>query len=102
MKFSEKVYKITKQIPKGKVSTYGEIAKALNTKAYRAVGNALHVNPYAPVVPCHRVVKSNGNLGGFGGGIQKKIRLLESEGIKVENNKIIDFEKVLFKNFKKL
>jgi methylated-DNA-[protein]-cysteine S-methyltransferase len=102
MQFKEKVYSITKQIPKGKVATYGGIAKALNIKAFRAVGNALHVNPYAPTVPCHRVVKSNGDLGGFASGSAKKIRLLESEGVKVKNNKIIDFDKVLFKNFKKI
>ena len=102
MKFNEKVYAITKQIPKGRVTTYGGITKALNMKAYRAVGNALHVNPYAPIVPCHRVVKSNGELGGFAGGSAKKTRLLESEGIKIKDNKIMDFDNVLFKNFKKL
>jgi methylated-DNA-[protein]-cysteine S-methyltransferase len=102
MKFAEKVYGLTKQIPKGKVSSYKNIAKALNTKAYKAVGNALHVNPYAPIVPCHRVVKSNGDLGVFASGSAKKIRLLESEGIKVKENKIVNFEKVLFKDFKKL
>ena len=102
MKFNERVYVITKQIPKGNVATYGGIAKALNMKSYRAVGNALHVNPYAPIVPCHRVVKSNGELGGFASGSAKKIRLLESEGIKVKNKKIMDFDKVLFNNFKKL
>ncbi len=102
MKFNEKVYKLTKQIPKGKVSTYGMIAKALNTKAYRAVGSALHVNPYSPIVPCHRIVKSSGELGGFAGGINKKIKMLEIEGIKIKNGKVVDFKKFLFKNFKKL
>ncbi len=102
MGFSEKVYELTKQIPKGKVSTYGCIAKALNTKAFRAVGNALNKNPYAPIVPCHRVVKSSGELGGFATGINKKIKILESEGITIKDNKIVGFEKVLFKGFKKL
>ena len=64
-KFTEKVYNITKRIPKGKISTYGEIAKALNSKAYQAVGSALHKNPYAPIVPCHRVINSNGKIGGL-------------------------------------
>jgi len=102
MRFNDKVYKITKQIPLGMVSTYKEIANALNVKAYRAVGNALHINPYAPIVPCHRVVKSDGNLGGFARGSEKKIKMLESEGVKVKENKIVNFEKLLFKNFKKL
>jgi len=101
MKFSEKVYKLTKQIPKGKISTYGAIAKALNTKAYRAVGQALHVNPYAPTVPCHRVVRNDGGIGGFAQGVDKKIKMLEKEGIKTRYNKVVDFEKVLFKKFKK-
>ena len=65
--FQEKVYKLCKKVPKGKVSTYGEIAKALGKKGLmsRAVGNALNKNPYAPIVPCHRIVKSNGEIGGF-------------------------------------
>lgn len=101
MKFNEKVYRITKQIPKGRVSTYKKVGNALKTKGYRAVGNALHVNPFAPVVPCHRVVNTNGNLGGFASGVKNKIRILESEGVKVKNNKVVNFEKLLFKNFKK-
>lgn len=97
MKFSDKVYKIAARIPKGKVSTYKEIAKKLNCKSYRAVGNAMNKNPYWPKVPCHRVVKTNGEVGGFASGTSKKIKLLEKEGIKVKNNKIIDFGKKLFK-----
>ena len=58
--FSEKVYFLTKKVPKGRVTTYKELAKKLKTKAYRAVGQALKCNPYAPKVPCHRVVKSVG------------------------------------------
>ena len=67
MTFSEKVYSLCRKIPLGKVTTYKEIATALNTEAYRAVGQALKCNPYAPQVPCHRVVSSNGSLGGFKG-----------------------------------
>ena len=59
MDFNDKVYKLCKLIPKGRVSTYKELAKALDSKGYRAVGNALNKNPYAPVVPCHRVVSSS-------------------------------------------
>ncbi|MEK6906920.1 MAG: MGMT family protein, partial [Nanoarchaeota archaeon] len=92
MNFNEKVYNLCKKIPKGNVSTYREIAHALNTKAYRAVGQALNKNPYAPVVPCHRVIASNGNLHGFASGLKNKARLLKNEGIKIKNNKVLDFD----------
>jgi methylated-DNA-[protein]-cysteine S-methyltransferase len=96
--FNFLVWSACKKIPKGKVSTYKEIAKAIGKpKAFRAVGNALNKNPFSPVVPCHRVVKSNGELGGFSSGKLKKKRLLESEGIVFEKTKIKDFEKKLFK-----
>jgi len=99
MNFSERVYAVCKKIPKGKVSTYGAIAKKLKSSP-RAVGQALKHNPYAPIVPCHRVVSANGSIGGFmgktkGKSIQKKIRLLRKEGVKVKGNKIADFELVL-------
>ncbi len=97
MKFDEKVWNIMKKIPKGKVTTYKEVAHALNTKAYRAVGNACGRNPYAPAVPCHRVISTSGDIGGFTGNLKDKIKLLESEGIRIKNNKIMDLEKVLFK-----
>ena len=97
--FYEKVYEKLKKVPKGKVTTYFELAKALNSRAYRSVGSAMRKNPYAPLVACHRVIKSNGEIGNFSGkgGVKAKIRLLEKEGIKIKNNKIVDFEKVLFK-----
>ncbi len=95
--FNERCYELLKKVPKGKVATYKEIAKALKSKAYRAVGNAMNKNPYAPKVPCHRVIKSNGEIGGFASGAKNKIKLLQKEGIKVRENKIIDFDKHLFK-----
>lgn len=87
--FQEKVYAITRKIPKGKTMTYGEIARLLKSSP-RAVGQALKKNPYAPVVPCHRVIKSDGTLGGFNGKMnsKKKIRLLKTEGVIFENGKI--------------
>lgn len=94
-KFQEKVYNLCKKIPKGKVTTYKIIAEKLGTKAYRAVGNALNKNPFAPKVPCHRVVNSDGNVGGFAKGINKKIKLLKKEGVKIKNNKI-NLRKYLF------
>ena len=65
--------------------TYAWIAQALGSKGYRAVGNALNRNPYAPAVPCHRVVGSNGSLTGFAGGLEKKRRLLTEEGVECGN-----------------
>lgn len=97
MKFQEKVWNLLKKIPRGKITTYGEIAKALNTKAYRAVGIACHNNPYSPLVACHRVVNSNGKIGGFSGGVKKKVEMLKKEGIEVKNGKIANFEKVMFR-----
>ena len=89
------------KIPKGRVTTYGLVARRLNTKAYRAVGNACRRNPYAPRVPCHRVVRSNGTVGGFGGktsgnNVNKKIQLLRKENVEIRNGRIVNFEKVLF------
>lgn len=100
MSFSDKVYSLCKMVPKGKVTTYKEIAKALNSRAYRAVGQALRHNPYAPLVPCHRVVSSDGSIGGFNGKksgskIRQKIRLLEKENIRVVAGKIQNFHKVM-------
>ena len=96
MEFSHAVWSVTKKIPKGKVATYSGIARIIGRpKAARAVGNALHVNPFAPVVPCHRVVKKSGQIGGFAGGVKKKIKLLKKEKIKVIKGKIVNFSKVL-------
>ncbi|MEK6862106.1 MAG: MGMT family protein, partial [Nanoarchaeota archaeon] len=81
MNFNERVYKITSRIPRGRVSTYKAVARALNCKAYRAVGNALNKNPYAPKVPCHRVISSSGFVDGFARGIKAKIRMLRKEGV---------------------
>ncbi len=100
--FSERAYKLLKKVPIGRVTTYKELAHALNTKAYRAIGQAMRNNPYAPKVPCHRVVSSNGSIGGFSGkrsgkSIQEKIKMLKKEGIVFEKNKIKNFKKKLFR-----
>jgi len=88
-------------VPKGRVTTYKRLAEALGVKSSQAVGQALKVNPYAPRVPCHRVVASDGTIGGFfgqteGKEIQRKIKLLASEGVEVEGNKIKDFAKISY------
>lgn len=96
--FELRVLECTKKIPKGKITSYKELAKAIGlSKSYRAVGNALNKNPWAPEVPCHRVVKSDGSIGGFMKEIRDKRVLLQKEGILFKNNRIKDFEKVFFK-----
>jgi methylated-DNA-[protein]-cysteine S-methyltransferase len=75
------------KIPAGKVSTYGDIAKALGyPKAARLIGRILHENPNPVVIPCHRIVHSNGNLGGYAYGATKKRKLLEGEGIRFSDD----------------
>lgn len=99
MTFREKVYKITAKIPKGNVATYGQIARLAGyPKAARAVGIFMRTNPFAPHVPCHRVVASDGSLTGFSasGGVAKKKSMLVSEGVKFKNGKV-DLLTCLFK-----
>ena len=95
--FESKIYELCKKVPKGKVTTYKEIGKKMGIKGYRAVGMALNKNPFAPKIPCHRVVGSDGNLVGFASGLKKKAEILRKEGINVKNNKIVDFDDVLFR-----
>jgi len=97
MNFNERCYSILQKVPKGSVTTYKEIARALRSKAYRAVGNAMNKNPYAPEVPCHRVINSNGFIGQFAKGTEAKIRMLKSEGIIIDKNGFIDLTKYLYK-----
>ena len=83
-KFQLKVWKYLKKIPKGQIRTYSDVAKAINKpKSVRAVANAIGKNPHAPKIPCHRVIRSEGSLGGYSGkgGINTKRKLLKSEGI---------------------
>ncbi|SFV87033.1 Methylated-DNA--protein-cysteine methyltransferase [hydrothermal vent metagenome] len=83
------------KVPAGRVTTYGGLAELIgHPKAHRAVGSAMNKNPFAPEVPCHRVVKSNGELGGFAYDISIKIKRLQEEGVFVENGKIVDFKKI--------
>ena len=81
-KFQLKVWNYLRKIPKGKVKTYLEVAKAIGKpRAFRAVANAVGKNPYPTLIPCHRVIRSDGNLGGYSGkgGIKEKRRLLLKE-----------------------
>ena len=100
MTFFEEVYEKVSQIPKGKVATYGDIARAIgNPRMSRQVGWALHVNPKPGTIPCHRVVNRFGGLSSafaFGGQNMQKV-LLEEENIKVDENFTVDLEKYRFK-----
>ena len=98
--FEEKCYYFLKKVTKGKVTTYKELGKVINSKAYRAVGNAMNKNPYPGSskgqVPCHRVVRNNGEVGGFAFGTKNKIKILKSEGIEINNGRI-NLKKYLYK-----
>lgn len=86
--FERLVWAATKRIPRGRVATYADIARSIgNMRAVRAVGNALNRNPYKSV-PCHRVVRSNGSVGGYASGVREKIRKLAAEGVVVNNKRI--------------
>ena len=94
--FNERCYQILKKVPRGKVTTYKEIGRALKSKAYRAVGNAMNKNPNAPHVPCHRVVQNNGKIGGYASGPKKKIEMLKKEDVEVKNGKV-DLKEYMYK-----
>ena len=91
-KFKNKVYKVVKNISCGKVLTYKEVAKlAGKPRAYRAVGNILNKNKNKQI-PCHRVIRSDGQVGGYNQGVQRKIALLKKEGVIVRNKIILKRE----------
>ena len=94
MTFAEMVYALCRTIPAGKVTTYKALARALGTSSSQAVGQALKRNPYTPLVPCHRVIKSDGRIGGFKGRISgkeinKKKKLLRAEGVNINDDMIL-------------
>ena len=88
MSFAQKVWAVTARIPKGKGVTYADLARRLKSTGYRAVGQALHRNPYAPGVPCHRVVGSDGKLTGYAHGLPKKRKMLEAEGVVFSGSRV--------------
>jgi methylated-DNA-[protein]-cysteine S-methyltransferase len=97
VKFAEKVYILARKVPKGRVTTYKEIAKKLRTKACRAVGNCLNKNPDTLRTPCHRVVNSDGRVGGYAKGTAKKAEILRKEGIRISRGRIAGFKKALYR-----
>ena len=99
-KLQERVWKQITKIPKGRVTTYKELAKAVNSQAVRAVASAVGKNPYAPRVPCHRVVLSSGKIGNYTHplGVSRKIELLKNEGVMVDaKGNIVDFDSRIYK-----
>ncbi len=94
MKLEEKVYKKLLEVPAGKVTTYGELAKAVGIKdGQRLIGKIMNKNPYPVIIPCHRVIKSDGKIGGYAWGEKIKTSMLLREGIKITNGKIVEPEK---------
>jgi methylated-DNA-[protein]-cysteine S-methyltransferase len=97
LKTEEKIYQKLLEVPIGYVTTYGDLAKAINLKnGQRVVGQIMKKNPFPVIIPCHRVVKSDGTIGGYAYGSERKKHMLWEEGLKINNNKISDFKKNLF------
>ena len=95
--FERKVLVVTYRIPHGKISTYKRIAEKIGKpKAYRAVANALHKNPLHPVVPCHRVVRSDGKFGGERNAAASRRKQVEKEGVQIQNGAVKIRESVLY------
>jgi methylated-DNA-[protein]-cysteine S-methyltransferase len=98
MNLDKKIYKKLLEVPEGKITTYGELAKAVGLKnGQRAVGRIMNKNPYPVIIPCHRVVKSDGKVGGYGYGQDVKINMLTKEGIKIKDDKILDWENTVYR-----
>ncbi|MCH7560578.1 MAG: MGMT family protein [Thaumarchaeota archaeon] len=98
MNLDQKIYKKLLEVPKGQITTYGELAKAVGLKnGQRIVGKIMNKNPYPVIVPCHRVVMSTGKIGGYAYGEQIKINLLNDEGIQIKNGKITDLKNRIYR-----
>jgi methylated-DNA-[protein]-cysteine S-methyltransferase len=97
--FQQKVYAALKKIPRGKVTTYKLLAKSLGCNSSQAIGQALRKNPFAPQVPCHRVIKTDLGIGGYAGQtggkkLQRKLELLRQEGILFSGGKLSDPQRI--------
>ncbi len=98
MNLEQKIYKKLLEVPKGQITTYGELAKAVGLKnGQRVVGKIMNKNPYPVIIPCHRVVMSTGKIGGYAYGENIKTKLLNDEGIQIKNGKIIDLENRVYR-----
>ena len=95
MNLEDKVYKKLLEVPPGMVTTYGELAKAIGlTNGQRAIGRIMNKNPYPVIVPCHRVIKSDGKIGGYAWGEKIKTNMLSKEDVKIKNGKIVDLKMI--------
>ena len=98
MNLDKKIYKKLLEVPKGKITTYGDLAKAVGMKnGQRAVGKIMNKNPFPVIIPCHRVVKSDGKVGGYAYGEEIKSSMLTLEGIQIKNGKILDLENRIYR-----
>lgn len=95
--FHRRCYEVLARVPAGRVTTYSEIAKALGSRASRAVGTAMAQNSRLITIPCHRVVRSDGSVGQYALGQDEKSALLTQEGIAISNGKVVDFEQVVYR-----
>lgn len=96
--FEKKIIFRLRKISKGKVSTYKILAECFKVSP-RLIGKILSKNPYPKKFPCYKIVKSNGEIGGYNGGIGKKEILLKKDRLEIKGNKIVNFKDYLFKNF---
>ena len=98
MNLNEKIYKKLLQVPKGQITTYGELAKSVGLKnGQRTVGKMMNKNPYPVIIPCHRVVMSTGKIGGYAYGENVKTKMLNDEGIEIQNGEIIDLKNKIYR-----
>ena len=98
MNIENLVYKKLLEVKEGEITSYGELAKTVGLKnGQRVIGKIMNKNPYPGIVPCHRVVMSDGKIGGYAYGVEIKKSMLENEGIKIDDGKIIDLKNHLHK-----
>ena len=98
MNLEEKVYKKLLNVPKGQITTYGDLANTVGLKnGQRLIGKIMNKNPYPVLIPCHRVVMSTGKIGGYAYGEHIKSKMLSDEGIEIIDGKIESFDKKLFR-----
>jgi len=98
LNLEQQVYKKLTQVPRGKVTSYGELARAVGLKnGQRVIGQIMKKNPYPVIIPCHRVVKSDGKVGGYAYGDKIKTNMLKKEGLTIKDGKILDWNKKFYK-----
>jgi len=98
LNLEQKIYKKLLEVPKGQITTYGELSKSVGLKnGQRVVGKIMNKNPYPVIIPCHRVVMSTGKIGGYAFGEHIKIKLLNDEGIQIKNGKIVDLKNKIYR-----